>query len=109
MLDDYNYYPPLSEVKCQPLDEEGRTRFERMVDEQIERDKEIGEAVDYIMNRLEIMRYRSWAYRLEPSSCGYRKPESYDGSFKPTDRNSKSWNGTHKRRHPSWPKTMVTM
>lgn len=40
MLDDYNYYPPLPEVKCQPLDEEGRTRFERMVDEQIEHKKE---------------------------------------------------------------------
>ena len=44
MHDDYNYFPSLSEVKCQPLDEEDRTRFERMVDEQIERDKEIGEA-----------------------------------------------------------------
>lgn len=41
--DDYNYYPPLSEVKSQPLDEEGRTRFERMVDEQIKKDREIGE------------------------------------------------------------------
>lgn len=44
--DDYNYYPPLSEVKSQPLDEEGRTRFERMVDEQIEKDKEMLEAKD---------------------------------------------------------------
>lgn len=35
MHDDYNYYPPLSEMKRQPLDEDGRTRFERMFDEWI--------------------------------------------------------------------------
>lgn len=48
MHDDYNYYPPLSETKFQPLDEEGRTRFERMVDEQIDRkrDEEMLEAKD---------------------------------------------------------------
>lgn len=59
--------------------------------------------IEYIMERIKAMEIEMWAKYYRPKSCGYVRPETGYGLFDPRDRNSKSWNGSHRYMQPQPP------